>query len=94
MLLTLKKKKKKQNTHGVATLSFSASCVESCRHCTILLEPLFLQQGFSSNSELHIRRRFKKYGKNVHRSDVGTARCTLPTVRGGRGGGAAAAWPS
>lgn len=35
MLLKLKKR------NCVATLLVSMSCVESCYHCTILLEPLF-----------------------------------------------------
>lgn len=30
-----------------------------------------LQRGFPSNSELHIRRLFKKYDKNLHKSDLG-----------------------
>ena len=28
-----------------------------------------LRQGFVSNSELHVRRLFKQYNKNVHESD-------------------------
>lgn len=63
MLFRLKK-------NCVATLLFSTSCVDSCNHCTVLLEPFNLQQGFTSNSELHIRRLFKKYNKNLHKSDL------------------------
>lgn len=44
--------------------------MDSCNHCTVLLEPFNLQQGFTSNSELHIRRLFKKYNKNLHKSDL------------------------
>lgn len=44
--------------------------MESCYHCTVLLEPLFYNRAFTSNSELHIRRLFKKYDKNLHKSDL------------------------
>ena len=63
MLLKLKKKKLCSHIIGFNVLCGKLLSLYNFAWAFIL------QQGFTSNSELHIRRLFKKYNKNLHKSD-------------------------